>query len=168
MTNIYHATPYDISATGFYFSTYEDYLIKAADHRNESGDLVEEYEIQFIDGDNFRLFGALCINQANLQVWFDEFEHLAGDELLKAIYLAEELSYPHDDILHRVDDLHLFEGTATEYADSYLEDTGLLGGMPESLRCYFDADAFARDLVLGGDIAEFRHDGLSYVVQGSF
>ena len=48
MTNIYHTTPYDISATGFYFSTYDEYAEKAASHRNEHGDPVEEYEIQFI------------------------------------------------------------------------------------------------------------------------
>ena len=52
MTNIYHATPFDISAAGFYFSTYEDYLEKSASNRNEYCDPVEEYEILFIDGNN--------------------------------------------------------------------------------------------------------------------
>ena len=82
MTNIYHATPYDISATGFYFSTYDEYAEKAASHRNEYGDPVEEYEIQFIDGDNSRLFKAVGVNQANLQTWFDKFEDLDGDDAI--------------------------------------------------------------------------------------
>ena len=37
MTNTYHATPYDISAAGFYFTDYEDYLEKSASLRNEYG-----------------------------------------------------------------------------------------------------------------------------------
>ncbi|MBL4836859.1 MAG: hypothetical protein JKY34_04710 [Kordiimonadaceae bacterium] len=46
MTNQYHATPYDLSATGFYFSSYDEYTEKAAKHRNAYGDSVEEYETQ--------------------------------------------------------------------------------------------------------------------------
>ena len=99
MTNTYHATPYDISAAGFYFQTHEEYLKQSASHRNEYGDPVEEYEIQFIDGDNYRLFGALGINQANLKNWFERFEELDGDDVIKAIYLAEDMGYAMDSIL---------------------------------------------------------------------
>jgi len=165
MTNTYHATPYDISAAGFYFTDYEDYLEKAASHRNEYGDPVEEYEIQFIDGDNYRLFGAIGVNQANLKEWFDRYEDLDGEDAIKVIYLAEEVGYALDGMLDRLDDVMLFEGTAIEYAESYLDDTGLLDQMPENLRYYFDTEAFARDMLLGGDIAEIEIDGKTYVVQ---
>ena len=168
MTNIYHATPYDISATGFYFSTYDEYAEKASSHRNEHDDPVEEYEIQFIDGDNSRLFKAVGVNQANLKTWFDKFEDLDGDDVIKAIYLAEDLGYRLEDALDRLEDVHLFEGTAIEYAESYIEDTGLLNEMPENLRFYFDTDAFARDLLLGGDIAELEVDRTQYIVQACF
>ena len=43
-----HAQPYDISASGFYFDSLEDYQAKAAKARNDYGDPVEEFEIQFI------------------------------------------------------------------------------------------------------------------------
>lgn len=99
MENLYHATPYDLSATGFYFKTYEDYTSQATTHRNEYGDEVEEYEIQFIDGGNCELFSVLSVNQANLKQWFDEFEDLDGEDLIKAIYLASDLNYDIDDIL---------------------------------------------------------------------
>ena len=46
------AQPYDISAQGFYFSSAEEYQTKVAKTRNDFGFPVEEYEIQFIDGDN--------------------------------------------------------------------------------------------------------------------
>lgn len=167
MTNQYHATPYDISASGFYFSTYEEYCEKAATHTNSYGQPVEEYEIQFIDGDNYRLFNALGVNQANLESWFEEFEDLDEEEAIKAIYLAEDLGYNMEAIKDKLDDVCLFEGTAKEYAYSYLEDTGLLNEIPESLRYYFDTEAFARDMVLGGDINEITVDGSNFVVWGA-
>ena len=73
MANLYHATPYDISATGFYFEDYDDYCKKPATHKNHYGDPVEEYEIQIIDGENVRLFNALNVGQASLKQWLDEF-----------------------------------------------------------------------------------------------
>jgi len=36
-----HAQPYDISATGFYFLSLEDYEQKSANHKNGYGDEVE-------------------------------------------------------------------------------------------------------------------------------
>jgi len=165
MTNIYHATPYDISASGFYFNTLAEYQERSIKHRNEYGDPVEEYEIQFIDGDNYRLFGTLGINQANLDKWFSDFEELETDAAIKAIYLSEDLSYAIDDILDRLDDVNLFEGTTLEYAESYIEDTGLLEQIPENLRFYFDTEKFARDMVLGGDISSIEIDGANYIIQ---
>ena len=49
--------------------------------------------------------------------------------------------------------------------EAYLEDTGLLDQIPENLRYYFDIKAFARDLVLGGDITELEINGRTYTVQ---
>lgn len=164
MTNLYHATPYDISATGFYFRDLEEYRTKAATHRNAYGDPVEEYEIQFIDGENALLFSALEITQASLAAWFEHFEGLDGHDVVRAVYLAAHVGDPIDTILDRLDDVILFEGTAREYAGEYIDSTGLFDTMPESLRGYFDVDAFARDLELGGDIDVFTIDGVSYVI----
>lgn len=166
MSNLYHATPYDISASGFYFKTYAEYLEKSSKHCNSYGHPVEEYEIQFIDGDNCELFKALNINQANLENWFNNFEDMEEQEAAKAVALAE---YYNDDvasILERMDDIYLFEGTATEYAESYIEDTGLLNEIPENLRYYFDTQAFARDMLINGDISEIVVGGTNYIVSG--
>jgi antirestriction protein len=165
MTNIYHATPYDISSAGFYFRTFEDYLEKSASHRNEYGDPVEEYEIQFIDGENCALFSAIGVNLAKLKLWFDEFEHLDDYDAVKAIYLAEHLSCTADEVLGHLDDVYLFECTPLEYAESYVGDTGLLNEIPEHLRYYFDIEAFARDMVLGGDITQVEIMGRSWIAQ---
>jgi hypothetical protein len=44
MTQLF-AQPYDISATGFYFETEEEFTSKASALRNGYGDQVEEFEI---------------------------------------------------------------------------------------------------------------------------
>jgi len=162
----YHATPFDTSASGFYFDDYEEYLSKAKNHKNDYGDIIDEFRIQFIDGDNYQLFNALDINQANLEQWFDNFEQLSGEELIKAIYLAEYCAENISDIPDKLDDVCLFEGTATEYAEEYIEDCGLLSELPENLRYYFDVEAFARDMVLGGDITEVEIMNTHYIVWG--
>ena len=166
MTNSYHATPYDVSASGFYFDDYESYLTQAKNHKNEYGDPVEEFEIQWIDGENYQLFNALGINQANLKTWFDTFEDLSGEDLIKAVYLAEYSGENMSDILARLDDVCLFEGNAKNYAENYLEESGLLSEIPENLRYYFDVEAFARDMMLSGDISEVDIMNTTYVVWG--
>ena len=165
MENIYHATPYDISTTGFYFSDYEDYKAKAASHRNEYGDPVEEYEMQFIDGENCELFIALGVNQATLKHWFDELENLEGLDAIKAVYLVS-CGYDESQIMDRLEEIELYEGSARDYAENLIEDTGMLNELPENLRYYFDVDAYARDLLASGDISELQASGDNYVVRG--
>ena len=52
MTTTLFANPYDISASGFYFTSMEEYDAKSAALRNECGQPVEEFEIDYIDGDD--------------------------------------------------------------------------------------------------------------------
>ena len=159
----YHATPYDITAAGFYFHDYEDYEAKARTHRNDYGEVVEEFEIQFIDGDNYQLFNALGINQANLEQWFEDFEDMQGTDVVAAIYLAEYLNVDMADIIDKLDGVSFYVGHAKTYAEDYLSDSGLLDEVPESLRYYMDVDAFARDMLLAGDITEIDIMGATYV-----
>ena len=77
---ILHAQPYDISAPGFLFKSVEEYREKADKLTNSAGDPVEEFEIQFIDGEDIdrELFKALNINQATSPMFFekaDEWEN---------------------------------------------------------------------------------------------
>lgn len=68
---ILYAQPYDISANGFYFHNLEEYQQKSFTLRNSGGLPVEEFEIQFIDGNDLDadLVKALNVHQGN----FDAF-----------------------------------------------------------------------------------------------
>ena len=164
MTNLYHATPYDTSAPGFYFSTFDEFTERAAEHRNAHGEHVEEYEIQWIEGGGYALFHAIRVSQANLQSWFETFEGLDEETTTKLVYLIDYLGYAPAEALDRRDHVQLFEGTAQEYAEQLLEDAGLLDALAEHVRSYFDTEAFARDLLLGGDITEISCVGRNWVV----
>ena len=164
--NTYHATPYDMSATGFYFGTFNEYCEKSKTHKNEYGQSVDEYDVQFVDGENYALFGALSVNQANLKQWFDEFENLEGHELIGATYLASYMGYDMDEVLTHLDDVMIFEGSAKEYVFEYVDDIGLLDKMPDNLRFYFDFDAFTRDMIMSGDITEVTINNTNYIVWG--
>lgn len=67
---VFYAQPYDISACGFYFSDMEEYDTKYSECRNSFGGQVEEFEIQFIDGESIdaQLFEALGIHQGRFHI----------------------------------------------------------------------------------------------------
>lgn len=48
------------------------------------------------------------------------------------------------------------------WVENFLEETGVLGEMPENLRNYFDTEAYLRDMKLGGDVGFEEVDGTVY------
>ena len=84
MTKLY-AQPYDISATGFYFESVEEYEKRSNDNRNEYGQPVEEYEIQFIDGERIdaELANAFGLNQTNLGKFLQVVEDWKNHEKIR-------------------------------------------------------------------------------------
>ena len=169
--NTYHATPYDIAADGFYFETWEEYADKASRHRNQYGQPVEEFEIQFIDGseEDCRLFNAFDVHQGTLKTWLEEFEGEYADteDVVKALH-AIDLGYGLDNWSVDLDDLYVFEGTPAAYAESYLEDTGVLDAVEKAglLSIYIDVEAFARDMELAGAFTKFEYGHRLFLVQG--
>ena len=173
----FHATPYDIHATGFYFENADEFAEKAAAHRNEFGEPVEEYEIQFIDGDDeeAKLVEACGINQANLAAVIDFVEGLTDDAARAAAWYSMQCNgMSFDDvsamgeydlsgmICHQCDELSE-EKAIEDYAYQLVEDCGYLDGVPDTVARYFDYEAFARDLRLGGDVSAFEFGGEMYV-----
>ena len=149
MTVTLHAQPYDITASGFYFESYEDYAEKAAKLRNDYGDPVEEFEIQFIDGEDIdcELAKAIGVNQANLadyltcvEVWEDWEKTLVIIAVGECGYSfdAQECPDSHGIDFYYVDNLR-------DLAERFVED-GVYGDIPKPLQFYIDYDAIARDL----------------------
>ncbi|MEP5732204.1 MAG: antirestriction protein ArdA [Sulfitobacter sp.] len=164
-----HAQPYDISANGFYFESLDEFNNNAIKNRNDYGDLVEEYEIQFIDGNaiDCALADAVAINQANIGQYFDIVEAWSHDDKLRYILAVGECGYAFD--LEKddpneldVDVYHL--NSLHELAEQFVED-GIMGDVPDALQTYFDYDALARDL--GIDYSETAIAGQTIIFRCS-
>jgi len=160
-----HAQPYDISGTGFYFDSVEKYELKLQQLKKYLGQSCEEFEIQFIDGENIdcELFSALGIHQGNFAAYLEAVENWSDNEKIKAIIAVGEAGYSFD--LGK-DDLDQFEidlyqlDSLKELAYQFV-DEGLFGEIPEQIQHYLDYDAIARDL--GMDYSEITIDGIRYV-----
>ena len=161
-----HATPYNRDATGFYFKNASEYENKATMHVDCFGNLVEEFEIQFIDGDNAELFEVCGINQANLNIWFDEIEFLQGYEKAGLYYLVGVAGYNLEQALSKIDEPSIYQGelleAATELFDECYSHT-----IPDNIKYYIDYEKFARDCELGGDMREFEYAGITYTCANS-
>lgn len=162
MTITLYAQPYDICATGFYFETAEDYHRHAAANVNEFGDLVEEYEIQFIDGDDIDsdLAKAFGLNQANFRCFLKAAENYSDDEKIAFIVAVEECGYSID----RADDadIDIYPDTDMRELAEQFVDEGLFGDIPANLACYLGYDAIARDLAMDYTETEIAGQRLVY------
>ncbi|MCA0372225.1 MAG: antirestriction protein ArdA [Proteobacteria bacterium] len=161
MTTLF-AQPYDFTANGFYFHNLDEYITKSF---NLNGPLIEEYEIQFIDGEGIdcKLFEALNITQCNIGAYFDAIENWDENLKLKAIIAVGECGYPFDLSNDNPDafDVDIYQlNSMRELAEQFV-DEGLYGSIPQSLQFYIDYDAIARDLSM--DYAQITIDGTRYI-----
>lgn len=101
MTTLF-AQPYDISASGFYFDNAEDYLTKAKALRNYHGQPVEEFEIQFIDGEaiDAELADAWGLSQCSLKSFFIATEDWSDYQKRCFIIAVGECGYDYDPALN--------------------------------------------------------------------
>lgn len=149
MTQLY-AQPCDVSATGFYFDTVEEYEQKTAGNRNQRGFPVEEYELQFIDGEDIdgKLFESLSVNQATFGMYLAACDAWSEDEKRKVIIAVGECGYSFDLARDTPDglDVDIYElDSLTDLAEQFV-DEGLFGEIPAAIANYLDYDAIARDL----------------------
>lgn len=151
MTSL-HAQPYDITASGFYFETPEQYAALAARAVNGYGQKVEEFEIQFIDGEEIdaALAVAWGLNQTSFAAYLKAVDEWDEEEKRRYVVAVGECGYAHADVAddpYSVDiDLYA-AGTLRDLAIEFVEE-GLFGDIPESLQFYIDFEAIARDLAV--------------------
>lgn len=160
MTTLY-AQPYNLDAVGFYFESLEEFETRSENLTDRFGQPVEEFEIQFIDGDDSELFEACGINQSNLDVWFDEIENLEEPRKAGLYCLCGCIHYRLDIALQKLDDICLMQCSLKEAAEELFDEL-YLPEVPESVRFYIDYEKFARDCEIGGDMIEFDFNGTTW------
>ena len=160
------AQPYSLDATdkGFYFESMDEYEEKAEGLTDRFGLAVEEFEIQFIDGEEIdgELFGALGVTQATIERYYEAVETLEDYDKIKIVIAVNECGYVYEET-SRPDDFEvdIYEvDTLKELAYQFVEE-GLYGEIPESLRFYIDYNAIARDLDV--EYSETKIAGRRYV-----
>ncbi|MEP2890919.1 antirestriction protein ArdA [Tateyamaria sp.] len=164
MTISLFAQPYDITATGFYFETAEDYAQKANALRNAHGDPVEEFEIQFIDGEaiDAALARSIDLDQCNFADFLERVARWDEFEKTQMIIALGECGYDFDPTAAPSEyDIDIYQTeTMRELAEQFV-DEGCFGEMPEHLQSCIDFDAIARDLAV--DYAEITIAGERYI-----
>ena len=164
MTTLF-AQPYDICATGFYFETAGQYEEKAKNLTNDYGDIVEEFEIQFIDGESIdcKLFSALNIHQGNFADFLDCVDAWDIDEKITVILAVGECGYSFTFGQDTPDqfDLDLYEMDSLRDLAMEFVEQGIFGDIPANIQNYLDYNAIAYDL--GMDYSETIIDGTLYI-----
>jgi antirestriction protein len=164
-----HAQPYDISATGFYFETLEEYERKAARNRNDYGGIVEEYEFQFIAGEDIdaQLFKALRVDQCTFAQFLEACDSWDENQKRKVIIAVGECGYDFDFKSSDPDDfdVDIYEMDSLKELAEHFIDEGLFGEIPKAIANYLDYDAIARDL--GFDYSEITISGTNLVYRCS-
>ncbi len=94
----FYAQSYDMSATGFYFQSMEEYEAKRTKCVNDFCQPVEEFEIQFIDGEGIDavLFEAIGVNQANIGRFIERVDEWDDHEKHILIIAVGECGYSFD------------------------------------------------------------------------
>lgn len=164
MTQLF-AQPYDISAVGFFFETIEEYNNKSGKLCNAYGQPVEEFEIQFIDGEDIdcALFRALGVHQGDTGAYLEAVEEWEDGQKINVILAVGEAGYSFEFGKDDPDqfDIQIYEvESMKELAEQFVEE-GLFGEIPESIQFYIDYKAIARDLTM--DYAEAVIAGTHYI-----
>ena len=146
---------------GFYFETADEYEKKAEQCFDPYGGSVEEFEIQFVDGEllDAELFRAWDVHQGNFHTFLDAAGNLNENEKIALIALSE--------CGYIIDENTCTDNVDIYYCDSLKElaiqffDEGLYGQIPVSIQHYIDYDAVARDL--GMDYTELSIAGKTII-----
>ncbi|MEQ8306912.1 MAG: antirestriction protein ArdA [Hoeflea sp.] len=160
-----NAQPYDMTAGGFYFRSIEEFLRGFQRNHNDQGDPIEEYEIQFIDGEGIdcELARAWGLHQGNFAAFLEKVEEWSDDQKTRYIIAVGECGFDHADVCddpYGVDiDMYEME-SMRELAEQFV-DEGLFGDIPDYLANYIDYESIARDLAF--DYTETIINGQSVI-----
>lgn len=118
------------------------------------------YEETFISDYETDINGLSISEYASIDELNELAEELSNlDEYeLEAFGAMLDYGYATDEALQKVQDYEyrLYDGcySMAEVAEMYADETGLLNSIPDDLRCYFDFEAFGRDMDHDGHFIE--------------
>ena len=150
----FYANPYDSSARGFYFESPEAFDAGVRASR------VEEFEIDFVDGDatETALAEAVTPSQADIEAWYALLDEVESDNLLLLQIVgfaacSHGLDGVSDFEANRryIEQVSIEEGTREELAVRFVEE-GLISLTEWD---YFDIESFVRDLRIDGYSSEY-------------
>ena len=159
MTITICANPYSYNVPFFFFDSREDYDEKYRKNFNKYH--CEEYEFQFIDGDEVFTILWNCIGSDNIFRLLEIYEEgtIDNERAARALEVCITLlGMDLDDALTSYEDIYLFEGTKEDYA----YDSFPWHDVPEYLHSYVDLDQYLTDLECGGDIVDLGN-GYIYI-----
>lgn len=169
MSMTFYAQPYDVSATGFYFEDAKTFERKSKTIINDYGGIVEEFEIQFIDGERIdaELFKAIGVHQGNIIAFAKHAPDLDEWEKINIIIAAGECGYKFDIESDHPDHFGIDVYSVDSLRDLAIEfvNDGLFGEIPKHLENYIDIDAIAADLRF--DYTETKIAGMPIVYRAS-
>ena len=152
MNTTLYANPYDISYTGFYFGSIDEF------NKHLSQASYEEVGIEYVEGDNPGLFQATKIHQGNVDLWFDELNKYSdkGHEASAIGYLLDIMHI--DEAIKRRDEVILHRGNLADYAFELVSDVYPLDELPDIIKLHIDYNSIGRDLELNSEVTEIRHN----------
>lgn len=136
-----------------YLDSYDDILetLQEAQERHGLGDDVEPMATDY----DFESIPASMYEESMDQAQYERLQKLDGlseVEMVAFDYLFSNCGYEFDEALERYEDVQLTTESAEDYAYELAQEVFDLKG--PALQ-YFDGEAFARDLQMGGDIVEW-------------
>ena len=160
-----YAQPYNPDAKGFSFRTLAEYRQKESNCIDRFGQKVEEFEIQFLEGEGIdaALANAVGINQANLSAFFECIDDLEDHEKRILIIGLSEGGCPFTADTSPDDfDVDLYHADSLRDLAEQFVDEGLFGEVPPQFQYYIDYDAIARDLSFDYTEIEIAGERLIY------
>jgi hypothetical protein len=149
-----------------YFDDADSYARQADALRNDYGQPVEEFEIQFIDGETIdaALADAWGLNQTNFARFFEIVDDWSNDQKHRFIVAVGECGFSFDPATVDPDefDVDLYETDSLRDLAEQFVDEGLFGDIPKHLANYIDYDAIARDLAMDYSQTEIAEKRLIY------
>lgn len=164
----FYANPYNTEVQGFFFERFDEFEEKLSNTTDRFGWMVEEVEIDVIDGtkEELELVNAIGVNQGNLKEVIEYLDTSDENEWPALFFLLDHnIVQSFEDAKDKVEDVCITESRLIDAA-SELFDECYLSEIPKQSRGfierYIDYGAFARDCEIGGDMREFEFGGKTY------